>query len=147
MLRVVLDTSVLVSTLLVPDGVPAQILKVWRANYFTLFTSPAIRSELVRISSLPRIRKRYRVTDEQVTSLLRLLDEFAITVEGTSDATDAPLRDAKDFIILAAAVDAGAGVLVSSDQDLLVLREYREIAIVTPRQFLRDYLRIDEPST
>jgi putative PIN family toxin of toxin-antitoxin system len=141
-LRVVLDTSVLVSTLLASDGVPAQILKVWRANFFALFTSPAILSELARISALPRIRKKYLVTDEQVTRLLELLDEFATRVDGTADVTDAPLRDPKDFPILATAVDAEADVLVSSDQDLLVLGTYRRVAIVTPRQFLRDYLGI-----
>jgi uncharacterized protein len=146
-LRVVLDTSVLVSTLLVPNGVPAQILKVWRAKFFALFTSPAILSELVRISSLPRLRKQYHITDAQVANLLYLLKEFATTVEGSVDVTDAPLRDPADFIILAAAVEADADVLVSSDKDLLVLKMYRGIPVVAPRQFLRDFLGVmDEPS-
>lgn len=138
MLRVVLDTSVLVSTLLVPDGVPAQILKVWRANSFALFTSPAIRAELVRIASLDRIRRRYGVTDQQVTNLLGLLEAFATAVEATENVTDAPLRDPQDFVILATAIDAQAQVLVTSDLDLLVLGSYRGVSIVTPRQFLRD---------
>jgi putative PIN family toxin of toxin-antitoxin system len=122
--------------------VPAQILKVWRANYFALFTSPAIRGELVRIASLVRIRKRYGVTDQQVAALLALLDAFATEVEGGANVLDAPLRDPKDFVILATAVDAGAQVLVTSDLDLLVLGSYRGIPIVTPRQFLRDYLQL-----
>jgi putative PIN family toxin of toxin-antitoxin system len=139
-LRVVLDTSVFVSTLLVPDGVPAKILEVWRANYFDLFTSPAIIAELTRIASLPRIRKRYKVTDEQVADLLELLREFATSVEGTADVTEARLRDPKDFIILAAAADAEAEVLVSSDLDLLVLGTFRSTAIVSPREFLSNYV-------
>lgn len=140
MLRVVLDTSVLVSTLLVPDGVPAQVLSAWRANYFALFASPAIRAELLRVSALPRIRRRYRVTDEQVAKLVGLLDEWANWIEGTADTSDAPLRDSQDFIILSAAADADADVLVSSDQDLLVLGRYRRARIVTPRQFLLEYV-------
>jgi len=139
-LRVVLDTSVLVSTLLVPHGVPAKILEVWRANHFALFTSPAIISELIRIASLPRIRNRYGVTDQQVEGLLELLREFSTGVEGTADVSDAPLRDANDFIILAAAADAEAHLLVTSDLDLLVLERYRATAIVTPRRFLDEYL-------
>lgn len=140
MLRVVLDTSVLVSTLLVPDGVPAQVLSAWRANYFDLFTSPAIRTELLRISSLPRIRRRYDVTDQQVADLLQLLDKWATWVDGTADTSDAPLRDPQDFIILSTAADADADVLVSGDQDLLVLGNYRATRIITPRQFLNAYV-------
>lgn len=140
MLRVVLDTSVLVSTLLVPDGVPAQVLSAWRANYFDLFTSPAIRTELVRISSLPRIRRRYGVTDQQVAELLLILDKWAIHVEGAGDTSDAPLRDSNDFVILSTALDAEADVLVSSDLDLLVLGSYRNTRILTPRQFLAEYV-------
>jgi putative PIN family toxin of toxin-antitoxin system len=144
-LRVVLDTSVLVSTLLVPDGVPAQILQVWRAKFFALFTSPAILSELARIASLPRIRKRYAVADEDVARLLGLLDEFATHVDGIADVSDAPLRDPKDFIILACVADSGADVLVTSDQDLLVLEAFRGTPIVTPRQFLECYLGPSHP--
>jgi putative PIN family toxin of toxin-antitoxin system len=139
-LRVVLDTSVLVSTLLVPDGVPAKILTIWRANYFALFTSPAITDELSRIAALPRIRKKYNVTDQQVADLLGLLAEYATLVPGTASVTDAPLRDPNDFIILAAAADAEADLLVTSDQDLLVLGTFRSTLIVSPREFVQQHV-------
>jgi predicted nucleic acid-binding protein len=38
--------------------------------------------------------------------------------------------------VLAAAVEGNAGYIVSGDSDLLVLEQYEEIRIVTPRQFL-----------
>ena len=45
-------------------------------------------------------------------------------------------RDAKDDKFLACALAAGASLIVSRDQDLLVLEKPFGIEIVTPRQFL-----------
>jgi hypothetical protein len=44
-------------------------------------------------------------------------------------------RDAEDNAILAAAFDAGCSHLVTGDSDLLVLKQFETVAIVTPRQF------------
>jgi putative PIN family toxin of toxin-antitoxin system len=45
-------------------------------------------------------------------------------------------RDADDDVVLATAVAAGAAVIVTGDQDLLVLGRYNQIDIVSPREFL-----------
>jgi putative PIN family toxin of toxin-antitoxin system len=45
-------------------------------------------------------------------------------------------RDADDNHILAAALDSGCSHLVTGDSDLLVLKQWEGISIVTPREFL-----------
>jgi predicted nucleic acid-binding protein len=45
-------------------------------------------------------------------------------------------RDADDDRVLATAVAAGAAVIVTGDQDLLVIGRYDGIDIVSPREFL-----------
>ena len=45
-------------------------------------------------------------------------------------------RDADDDRVLATAVAAGAAVIVTGDQDLLVIGRYNDIEIVSPRDFL-----------
>jgi predicted nucleic acid-binding protein len=45
-------------------------------------------------------------------------------------------RDADDDVVLATAVAADANLIVTGDQDLLVLRRYTTIDIVSPRDFL-----------
>lgn len=144
MLRVVLDTSVLVSTVLSPMGVPAQVFMAWRAHCYSLFTTPAILRELVETLERPRIRRRYPVTDAKVDEILQILRELAAFVPGTADVSDSGVRDTNDEVILSACVEARAHVLVSSDKDLLVLGAYRGTAIVTPRQFLDLFLTADE---
>jgi putative PIN family toxin of toxin-antitoxin system len=146
MLRVVLDTSVLVSTVLSPNGVPAQVFTAWRAHCYSLFTTPAILKELLDTLAQPRIRRRYPVTDAKVDAILELLRELAVFVRGTADVSDSGLRDPNDHVILSAAAEARAHVLVSSDKDLLVLGTYRDTEIVTPRQFLDRFVPPDARS-
>ena len=45
-------------------------------------------------------------------------------------------RDPDDDVVLTAAVEGRADMIVTGDTDLLVLAEYEGIAIVTPRAFL-----------
>lgn len=54
MLRVVLDTNVVVSGLLAPHGTPAVALDAWRERRYLLLTSPALVRELRRTLSYPQ---------------------------------------------------------------------------------------------
>ena len=68
--------------------------------------------------------------------LVALLKE-AEMVEITETITDC--RDAKDNKFLELAVSGKADCIVSGDADLLVLNPFREIPILTPREFLTRY--------
>jgi putative PIN family toxin of toxin-antitoxin system len=46
-------------------------------------------------------------------------------------------RDPDDDVVLATAVAAGASLIVTGDQDLLVIARHNGIDIVSPRDFLR----------
>ncbi|HEX6039294.1 putative toxin-antitoxin system toxin component, PIN family [Longimicrobium sp.] len=141
-MNAVVDTSVFISSLLKKQGVPAQVLDAWRAQLFQIVTSPAIVEEVRTTMTYSRIRRRYPVRDEDVEELLSLLLSLATVVPGVADVRDASIRDPKDEIILACLLEADVDVLITSDDDLLVLGNYRGIPIVTPRQFLRDYLQL-----
>lgn len=141
-MNAVVDTSVFISSLLKKQGVPAQVLDAWRALLFQIVTSPAIVEEVRATMTYSRIRRRYPVADRDVEELLQLLNSLATVVPGVADVSDGRVRDPKDEIILACVREAAVDVVVTSDDDLLVLGSYRGIPIVTPRQFLRDFLRL-----
>ncbi|HEX2095548.1 MAG TPA: putative toxin-antitoxin system toxin component, PIN family [Longimicrobiaceae bacterium] len=136
MLRAVVDTSVLVSSVIVPRGVPAQVIDAWRANRFVLVTSPPILLETRRTLSYPRIRKKYPFSDTSVNHLLALLEQDAEVTSWEPDVSTARLRDLNDEMVLSCALAGQASFVVSSDQDLLTVGTFRDIRIVTPRQFL-----------
>jgi putative PIN family toxin of toxin-antitoxin system len=141
MIRAILDTSVFVSSLIVPAGVPAQVVAAWRANRYVLVTSRRLLVETRHTLGYPRIRRKYSFTDSEVNRFLALLELESVAAKWEPDVSEARIRDPDDDMILSCALAGSASYLVSSDQDLLTVGEYRGVRIVTPRQFL---LRLDE---
>ena len=136
MLKVVLDTNVFVSGLLVKAGLPAQVLDTWRERQYLLITSPDIIAEIRATLAYPRIRRKYAVTDEDVEQLVALLEQDALVVPGDADVAGSIPDDTVDEMVLACAIEAKADVIVSGDRHLLDLGTYRSVSIVTARQFL-----------
>jgi uncharacterized protein len=136
MLRVVLDTNIFVSSLLVKVGVPAQLMDAWRDRRYVLITSLAITDEIRATLNYPRIRRKYNITDEDVEKLVVLLQHDALLVPGEADTAGAISADPTDEKILACALDGQADLIVSGNLHLLDLVQYQRIPILNARQFL-----------
>jgi uncharacterized protein len=135
MLKVVLDSSVLVSGFLTEGGTTATLLSRYRQGAFALCSSPWIIEETERALLRPRNRNRYHYRREDVR---RFLDGLARSAQVFRDAPRVPVvtRDPSDDQVIACAVAAGADYLVTGDDDMLVLAEHQGIRIITPREFL-----------
>lgn len=144
MLKVVLDTNIFVSSLLVKAGLPAQVLDAWRERQYLLIVSPAIIAEIRATLSYSRIRRKYAITDEDVEHLVALLEQDALLVPGDADVVGSIPEDPADEMVLACAIDAQADVIVSGDRYLVDLSSYRSIPVLTARQFL-ERLEVDSP--
>ena len=68
--------------------------------------------------------------------MIALITDAAVWVEPTLKITDC--RDERDNKYLELAVAAGAEIIVSSDDDLLVLHPWRETRIVRPAEYLEN---------
>jgi putative PIN family toxin of toxin-antitoxin system len=137
MLRVVLDTNIFVSSLLVKKGVPAQVLDAWRDRQYSLFISPTIISEIRSTLDYPHIRKKYNITDGDIDRLITLLEYDALIVPGDDKSVAGSVPDdPPDEAVLACALDARADLIVSGDRHLLELKEYQGIPICTVRDFM-----------
>jgi uncharacterized protein len=132
-MKIVPDTNVLVSALIRPRGIPAQIL-THRAD-FDLLTSREILAELERVLHYDRIQKKYELSEETITEYVVSIWDDSTIVEVTKPVTNVS-PDPDDDKFLACAEAAGADYVVSGDPHLIDLRSYREIPILTPRQFL-----------
>ena len=132
MLRVIIDTSSLVSTVLTRGELMRRVVAHWRSGTFTVLSSPATRAELAVVLARPSIRE---LAAAPLDELVRGLERFSEHVPGALDLAGA-CRAPKDGKFLACAVEGGAHYLVSSDRDLLELRHCRGVAIVNPGQFL-----------
>lgn len=136
MLKAVLDTNILVSSLLVKAGLPAQIVDAWRERRYILVTSPDLIAEVRATLTYPRLRRKHPLTDEDVGQLINLLEHDALLVPGQAQVGTVIPTDPADERVLACAAEAEAEVIVSGDERLLALGDYLGIPILTPRAFV-----------
>jgi putative PIN family toxin of toxin-antitoxin system len=130
-LRVVIDTGVAISAVLLPRSVPRQAFDLASARG-RLLVSAATIAELDDVFRRPKFDKY--VSQEKRLEFLAALAREAETVEVAE--TIAACRDPKDDKFLELAVSGRASHILSGDADLLVLHPFRGIAIVTSQDFL-----------
>ncbi len=131
-MRVVLDTNVVVSYLLTQGKTLSQIIDHWEQGSFVVLISPAMMAELKDVLQRPRLRP-YMSADPQ--ALLEVMEQDAEHVPGELVLTGI-CRDPKDDIFIACAVEGRADVLVSGDDDLLVLDNYQSVQMLSPASFV-----------
>lgn len=129
--RVVVDTNILLSRLLVPGSVPAQA--VHRAvDQGQILASEATLEELADVLSRPKFDRYLTVSERQ--QFLRLFMRIAQWVPILHPVQ--ACRDPRDDKFLALAVNGEAGVIITGDQDLLVLDPFRDVRILEPAAYL-----------
>lgn len=138
--RVVLDTNQMVSGLLMRRGAQAELLDAWRDRRFLLITSPFILREVEEVLSQPLFRQKYYLQENQIERFLSLLRMDSLQVPGIVRVQ--VCRDPEDDAILGCAVEGEASYVVTGDKDLLVLKKYRDIRIITARHYI-ERLRLE----
>ena len=137
MIRAVLDTNVLISSLLKPTSVPARIREAWEDRLSVLCLSKDLFRELVEVLDRPKIKKATRVSESEITAFLRSVPKAADFFVGAIPQVNAIAEDPDDDIVIATALATNANVIVSGDQHLLNLGDYDGIPMMTPRSFLQ----------
>lgn len=135
-LRVVFDTSTLVSAALRIGSVPYQALSLALATC-DLCASLETITELEQVLNREKL-DRYldRPLRQEFVALIRRNSRLFLTDDIGPNALDPSGRDHQDNKFLALALAASTDLLVSSDQDLLVLSPWHQIQILTPGEFL-----------
>ena len=131
----VADANVAVSSVISAAGAPAEIVRRWHDQALDLAVSEDILAEYERVLRYPRIRRRHRLQDGEIASMVAGFRRFATLVE-VVDRRRVVIDDPDDDKYLNCARAAGAAFIVSGDQHLLALREHEGIRILTPRAFL-----------
>lgn len=130
-MRIVVDTNVLVSAVLKETSLPALAVYLIEQRG-CLLKSSATEQELLQVIARPRLAPL--IAPRFLKWLSKLL-AGAETVTITEQI--AACRDPKDDKFLELAVNGRADLIVSGDNDLLVLNPFREIPIVQPAAFIR----------
>lgn len=124
--RVVLDTNVVLSAILC-GGNPAEYFALAGAGVIELFVSPFLFEELSRI-----LTKKFRWKVREVNRACKWYSSIAALIQPTCEIKVVKRKD-DDNRVLECALEARADYLVTGDKkDLLPLREFRGIQIVSP---------------
>lgn len=135
-MRVVLDTNVLVSGIFFA-GVPGQIIDAWFDDRLSLVLTPDLLEEYARVGH--DMAARYPDGRESLARILEILTVYSPLLAASAlPAQVSPDPDDEKF--LAAAVASGVRIIVSGDKHLLEVSGWNGIDVLTPREFVRQYL-------
>jgi len=127
-MKAVFDTHVLVAAF-VTEGICAKLLGRARRKQLDLVISLFILKEFENV-----FLKKFSASKEQIRAAAKLISEVAQVVIPTRKVTGV-CRDPEDDPILSCALSAKADYLVTGDLDLLELKEFHAIRILTPGAF------------
>ncbi len=129
-MKVVLDTNVLISAIMF-GGKSREILAMGISGKIKIAVSQDILKELAEVL----VGKKFRVSVAVVQQTIHELSEIAELVIIT-DKINVIKNDPDDDRILECAVSAKADYIVSGDNDLLNLKNFKKIKIPSPSDFL-----------
>ncbi|AAM25214.1 putative PIN family toxin of toxin-antitoxin system [Caldanaerobacter subterraneus subsp. tengcongensis MB4] len=129
MIRAVIDTNVFVS-ILFGSPIMKELLEYCAMYKFTWVISEDIYSEYKRVIEY----KKFNFRKEIKQKLLYFIEELAEFVHVSSNVTVS--RDKDDNKFINCAIDGNCNFIVSGDKDLLEIKEYGGIRIVTVKEFL-----------
>ena len=136
-MRVFFDTNVLVSAF-VSRGLCNDLLEIVLAEH-ELLVSDLVVEEFERV-----LRDKLGAPKPVLERALRILDQAEVVPNPTA-VPGGPAFDEDDAAILAAAIEAGADVFVTGDQELLAAAKGQPVPAVSPRRFM-ELIRVPRDS-
>jgi putative PIN family toxin of toxin-antitoxin system len=134
----VVDASVLVSAFLFPASVPGEVLSEAERNSFTMHLSTVLIEETRRSLCDVRLRTAHGHTEDAVRDWCDRLRRLGTVFAGPLPMIGAVCRDPDDDHVIATVADVQANAIVTGDKDLLSLRHYRGIRMITAGSFLAE---------
>ena len=129
-MKIVLDTNVLVSSLLSPFGGPSQILQLISLGKLTLLLDQRIFQEYKDVLA----RKQFHFPAELRNRILERISEKALWI--TPEPVSLHLPDPEDRKFIEAAISGKADALVTGNKKHFPVSQIGSIRIFLPSEFL-----------
>ncbi len=130
-MRVVLDTNIFISGIHW-KGASEKILLAWINNKFELVSSNKILEEIARTL----INFKIPLPNEDIKHWINIIASKSLITEPT-EKIEIVKDDPDDNKFIEVAVSSGSEYIVTYDNHLLKIKEFRDVKIITPEEFLR----------
>ena len=129
--RIILDTNLWISFLITRDY--SKLDNILKQRQAILIFSSELLEEFLDVAKRPKLKKY--ISWKDVEDVLASVDEYAEYIE--VKATIKICRDSKDNFLLALAKDGNATHLITGDKDLLELKKFGRVKIITISEYLQ----------
>ena len=128
-MKAVFDTNILIAAFLT-EGLCSGLLIRARKRNFDLVLSDDIIREFKNT-----LTRKFKISSADVSEITSIVTEAVSEIIDKTIPIARTCRDQDDDMIIACAVSATADYIVTGDEDLLVLKRYKNIVIINPRNF------------
>ena len=129
-MNIVLDTNVFISGIFWKSDCN-KILNYWKEGRFTLISSLDILSEFTKVLKDFKIK----LSEDSIKGWIELIVSNSIMVQNL-ERLNIVKDDPKDNVFIETALVGKADYIITKDKHLLKLREFKNIKIISPEEFL-----------
>jgi putative PIN family toxin of toxin-antitoxin system len=129
-MKVVIDINVFVSSFFW-KGNPRKVVNRARDGIDELYITKEILEQIFEVMNRPKFNADKEGIEYYIKSIEEIANELLITIK-----IQAGSRDIDDNIILECGMAGNVDYIITGDDDLLVLKEFNGIKIVTPKEYL-----------
>jgi uncharacterized protein len=126
-MKIVLDTNVIIASF-AAEGICHALFELC-IDQHKLFICDQLINEVSE-----KLKTKLKLKQKTIKEIVHYIEEIA-TSKNPPELKKQICRDHEDDIILSLSETAKADYLITGDNDLLVLRKYKSIPIITPREF------------
>ena len=129
-MKIVIDSNVFISAFFW-NGNPQKVFERVINRVDDLFISDEILKEVFEVMS----RKKFNIDKQIISDYLKIIELFSIKVYPEKN-DESICRDITDNKILLCGFWGNTDYIITGDSDLLVLKEYKKIRIVNPKEYI-----------
>lgn len=127
-MKVVIDTNVYIAAMMTNGHCERVLRHAWK--HHSVIVSKEIINECEQV-----LRKKLRFTSQETKKICRLIRRHGQTATVTTVLKKRITRDRMDDHVLALAQQERVDVVITGDQDILVIKKYQGIPLLSPTEY------------
>jgi putative PIN family toxin of toxin-antitoxin system len=146
MIKIVPDANILISGMLGHHGPPRKIINLFLAKKIVMFGSKETYEEFCEKVKIPRLQKYWKAqifTPEKLIldyrSIIKMVEPFEILA-----GVNIVKADPDDDIYFRAAKACEAKIIVTGDKEVLGVKKYDDIIVVTAANFIESFSKLNQ---